>query len=127
MINQPIQVFKLMYLALQKEWEKSGDEKLGMYLSDADPFLSGNDSADPVVFLDFQTVFEKYGGYDDYGYSFILKYLEELDPYYGDVKAAFLNIDKTKYVGDSEKLSKLTDKEIIVMNHWEKYYPLLFK
>ena len=63
MINKPIQVFKLMYLALHKEWVKDVDIKLGLYLSDSDPFLTGNDSVDPVVFEDFLNCFQKYGSY----------------------------------------------------------------
>ena len=123
MLNQPIQVFKLMYLALQQQWEKDVDEKLGLYLSEADPFLTGNDSADPTVFEDFLKCFEKYGSYDNFGYDFIIKYLLELDPYYGDIKQYFMSIDKETYISNSIKYAKLSDKEIIIQNHWEKYYP----
>ena len=122
MINEPIQVFKLMYLALNKEWEKENDELFGLYLSEADPFLTGNDSADPSVFAGFLKCFEKYGTYAEYGYDFILKYLADLDPYYGDIKKYFLNISKQEYINASEKYSKLSDEEIIELNHWEKYY-----
>ena len=45
MINKPIQILKLMYLALNKEWEKDKNELFGLYLSEADPFVVGNDSA----------------------------------------------------------------------------------
>ena len=41
MINQPIQVLKLMYLALNEEWEKDKDDLFGLFLSEADPFLTG--------------------------------------------------------------------------------------
>ena len=122
MINQPIQVLKLMYLALNKEWEKDKDELFGLYLSEADPFLTGDDSADSAIFADFLRCFEKYGTYDEYGYDFILQYLGDLDPYYGDIKMRFLNIDKQKYIEESEKYSKLSDEDIIKLNHWEKYY-----
>ncbi len=44
MIKQPIQIFKLMYLALNKEWQKEKNELFGLYLSEADPFLTGDDS-----------------------------------------------------------------------------------
>ena len=127
MINQPIQIFKLMYLALNKEWEKEKNELFGLYLSEADPFLTGDDSADPAIFADFLKCFEIWGAYDEYGYEFIIKYLTDLDPYYGDLKKYFLNIDKQTYIEDSEKYCQLTDIEIIKLNHWEKFYPKLFK
>ena len=127
MINEPIQILKLMYLALNKEWEKDKNELFGLYLSEADPFLTGDDSADPAIYDEFVKCFEKYGTYDDYGYDFILKYLSDLDPYYGNINQYFLNINKQKYIEDSEKYSSLSDKEIIVLNHWEKFYPRLFK
>ena len=127
MINEPIQILKLMYLALNKEWEKDKNELSGLYLSEADPFLTGDDSADPAVFDDFIKCFEKYGSYDDYGYEFIIKYLNDLDPYYGDIKKYFLRIDKQEYIKMSEYFSQLSDKEIIIANHWEKFYPRLFK
>ncbi len=33
-----------MYLALNKEWQKEKNELFGLYLSEADPFLTGDDS-----------------------------------------------------------------------------------
>ena len=122
MINEPIQVFKLMYVVLNKEWEKEKDKLFGLYLSEADPFLTGNDSADSSVFAGFLKCFEKYGTYDEFGYDFVLKYLAVLDPYYGDIKKYFSNISKQEYIDSSEKYSKLNDEEIIELNHWEKYY-----
>ena len=127
MINEPIQVFKLMYLALNKEWETDKNELFGLYLSEADPFLTGDDSADPAVFDDFLECFGKYGSYDDYGYEFIINYLNDLDTYYGDIKKYFLQIDKQEYIKLAEQYSHLSDREIIKLNHWEKFYPALFK
>ena len=127
MINEPIQILKMMYLALNKEWEKDKNELFGLYLSEADPFLTGDDIADSAIYDEFVKCFKKYGTYDDYGYDFILKYLSDLDPFYGNIKQYFLNINKQKYIEDSEKYSSLSDKEIIVLNHWEKFYPRLFK
>ena len=54
MINQPIQILKLMYLALNKEWEKDKDDLFGLYLSEADPFPDGenkqeNEAADDGI------------------------------------------------------------------------------
>ena len=127
MINKPIQILKLMYLALNKEWEKDKNELFGLYLSEADPFVVGNDSADPAIFDEFIKCFKKYGSYDDYGYDFIIKYLNDLDPYYGDIKKYFLQIEKQDFIKLAEQYSQLNDREIIKLNHWEKFYPELFK
>ena len=121
MISKPIQIFKTMFLALNKEWEKEKDEGLGLYLSEADPFVTGNDSVDPVVFEDFNLAFKKYGSYDEYGYSFIQRYLEELDSYYGDIKQFFSRIDKQQYLTDSEKYSSMSDEELIDLFHLYEY------
>ena len=127
MINQPIQVLKILYLALSPKWESTRDDLLGQYLSDSDPFVVGNDSADPAIFDEFVKCFKKYGSYDDYGYDFIIKYLNDLDPYYGDIKKYFLQIEKQDFIKLAEQYSQLNDREIIKLNHWEKFYPKLFK
>ena len=113
MINQPIQLFKLMFLALTSEWEKEKEDQFGLYLSEADPFVTGDDSVDPVVFEDFKKAFNNYGSYDDYGYNFILKYLSELDPFYGDIKKYFARIEKQQYIANSEKYSSMSDEDLI--------------
>ena len=123
MTKEPINIFKLMYLALDKVWQKEKNNLFGLYLAEADPFLTGKDSADPAVFLGFTTCFEKYGNYESYGYDFIVKYLSNLDPYYGDLKHRFLTLTKEEYVKDSEAYSQMTDKEIIRKNNWEQSYP----
>ena len=121
MINKPIQILKLMHIALTKEWEKEKDKKLGLYLSEADPFVTGDDSVDPVVFEDFKSAFEKYGTYDEYGYAFIDKYLGELDPFYGDLKRFFARIEKQQYLIDSEKYSSMSDEELIDLFHLHEF------
>ena len=113
MINQPIQLFKLMYLALTKEWEKDKDEKLGLYLSEADPFVTGEDSADPVIFEDFLKAFNEYGSFEDFGYEFLIKYFEKLDPFFGDLKKFFIRISKQDYINESEKYCIMTDEQLI--------------
>ncbi len=110
-----------MHIALTKEWEKEKDEKLGLFLSEADPFVTGDDSVDPVVFEDFKSAFEKYGTYDEYGYAFIDKYLGELDPFYGDLKRFFARIAKQQYLIDSKKYSSMSDEELIDLFHLHEF------
>ena len=52
--------------------------------------------------------------------------IANFDPYYGDIKRYFLKINKQEYLNSSEIYSKLSDKEIVVLNHWEKFYPRMF-
>ncbi len=48
------ELFSLIYLALDADWDETHDEELGQYLSDANPFLfSENVSAVQDVFIKF--------------------------------------------------------------------------
>ena len=122
MINQPIQIFKLMYLSLSSIWKHDQDTLFGLYLSEADPFVTGDDSADPVIYEDFLASFKQYGTYDDYGYDFIIKYLSNLDPYYGDLLSRFLTISKQQFIQESKENVLLTDEEIVAKFGWNNYY-----
>ena len=47
--------FVTMYYALDAAYEKTKDERLRQYLSDADPFLfRDGGSADPAVYIEFE-------------------------------------------------------------------------
>lgn len=95
METNSFQLFKAMYLLLDDVWEQNQEEDLRIYLSDADPFFYENGhSLDPVVFEDFNNLFEqkKSSGMSDY--DFIVCYLNNLDPYYGDIKKYFVSIPK---------------------------------
>lgn len=92
-----IQVFKLMYCALDDLWSTNNDEKLAIYLSEANPFACEEGSADPVVYNDFKNHFGKERELCDYGYEFITDYLKKLDPFYGDILSSFLTIALDEY------------------------------
>ena len=113
MVNKPIQVFKFMYIALSKVWEKEKDQKLEIFLTDANPFITGESSFDPKIFDDFESKFKAFGSYSDYGYDFIIKYLSILDPFYGDVKKCFERINKYQYIGESTQYSFMSDRELM--------------
>lgn len=122
MIKKPIEIFKMMYLVLDKIWQKNKDEQFGLFLSEADPFETGIDSADPAVFFEFTKQFEKYGTYENYGYNFIVQYLSNLDPIYGDIQKQFLSMPMEEFEKDCETYSNMSDKEIIQMKKWEQFY-----
>ncbi len=97
METKSFQLFKAMYKILDEIWENTQAEDLRIYVSDADPiFYENGNSLDPVVFEDFNALFEqkKDSGMSDY--DFIVYYLENLDPYYGDIKKYFVSIQKDK-------------------------------
>ena len=95
MENNATKLYELMYRILQEVWEDTQAEDLRIYVSDANPLFCGDGtSLDPVVSEDFNNLYEqkKSSGMTDY--DFIVYYLENLDPYYGDIKKYFLSIPK---------------------------------
>ena len=92
-----IQVFKLMYCALDDLWSNNKDDKLAIYLSEANPFICEEGSADPVVYNDFKQYFGEEQELYDYGYECITDYLRKLDSFYGDILSLFLMISLDEY------------------------------
>ena len=107
-----IQVFKLMYFALDEIWNKTHDDELGVYLSDANPLLCDEGSADPVVYSRFSLLFGSDRNLDDYGWTFVQEYLKQLDGYYGDVHGRFLTLSKEDYLLICEENMSLSDAEL---------------
>ena len=98
MKTNPFQLFKAMYLLLDNVWEQNQEEDLRIYLSDADPiFYENGQSIDPVVFEDFNNLYNKQSNSGMSDYDFVLFYLENLDPYYGDVKKYFIDISENDF------------------------------
>ena len=102
-------IFQLMYLTLEKLINKDSDDKLN-FLEDANPYiLEGENSCDPFVYIEFRNAF-KDSDSKDYGYDFILSYLQKLDSYYGDLYSLFKNISKEEYIDNCNKI--LNNKSI---------------
>ena len=92
------QLFKTIYLLLDNVWEQNQEEDLRIYLSDADPiFYENGQSLDPVVFEDFNNLYNQQANKGMSDYEFALYYLENLDPYYGDIKKYFLLVPKEDF------------------------------
>ena len=50
-------LFCMIFLALDADWDETHDEELGKYLSDANPFLfAGEDSAISDIYTEFVSV-----------------------------------------------------------------------
>ena len=95
MKTNSFQLFKTIYLLLDSVWEQNQEEDLRVYLSDADPiFYENGQSLDPVVFEDFNSLYNQQVNKGMSDYEFALYYLENLDPYYGDIKKYFLSVPK---------------------------------
>ena len=97
MIDNSQKLFEAMFLILQEMWEINQAEDLRIFISDADPFLcrDGN-SADPVVFEDFNNLYEQEKNSEPTNYDFIIFYLDNLDKYYGDIKKYFVSIPRNE-------------------------------
>ena len=98
MESNATQLFEKMYNVLHEIWKNTQAEDLRIYVSDANPLFCGDGkSLDPVVSEDFDNLYErnKNSGMSDY--DFVLFYLENLDPYYGDIKKYFLSVSKEEF------------------------------
>ena len=105
MINDSKKLFIAMYKILEDEWKSTQAEDLRIYVSDADPLFCGDGiSIDPVVSEDFNALFEQKKNSGMSNYDFIVYYLENLDPYYGDIKKYFLSSTSEEL---EEQLKKL--------------------
>ena len=55
MIWSTFELYCMIYLVLDAEWDDTKDECLGQFLSEASPFtFADNGSADPAVYADFK-------------------------------------------------------------------------
>ena len=117
MTIKPITLFKLLFCALTEVWKSNEVDNLADYLSEALPFAAPEGSFDPAVYDDFKMAFLKWDkGYEEYGYDFVLWYLENIDSYYGDIKSLFLTLPKEEYIRACDVNIALSDDEMI-----EKY------
>ena len=107
-----IQLFILMYCVLDDLWVKTKNDKLSIYLSEANPFLCEEGSADPDLYIDFKKQFNKEKEYDDYGYSFLINYFKKLDNYYGDILSIFKTVSKDEYINKTKNNMTLTHEEL---------------
>lgn len=74
------ELFCLIYLALDADWDETHDEELGRYLSDANPFLfAENVSAVQDVFRKFEEFVGDREITEDNSYSIAEEYVRQLD------------------------------------------------
>ena len=92
------ELFKTMYIILNELWKENQKEDLRIYVSDANPlFHEDGRSLDPVVFEDFEAMYKQKAQENMNEYDFIVYYLENLDPYYGNIKQYFLNVSREEF------------------------------
>ena len=107
-----IQIFTLMYCVLDDAWSIYKDEKLAIYLSEANPFVCDDESADPVVFNDFKKQYGTERELNDYGYGFIVEYLAQLDSYYGDILSFFKTLVLDEYKKKAAQLLSFSKEQL---------------
>ena len=91
------ELFCLIFLALDADWDNTHDEELGKYLSDANPFLfAENTSA-------VQSVYEKFADYlrdkvitKDNSFALALDYVQSLDA--PAVATSFLRLTEEQWL-----------------------------
>lgn len=83
-------IYQLMYLIIDELNDENPQEKVILFLSDANPFMrQGDHSVDEVVYKDFKEKFYKFYDESKYSYYFICDFLKKLDSYYGDIYSLF--------------------------------------
>lgn len=98
--------FQLMYLILYALNEEKSDEKVVLFLTDANPFMrTGENSVDVVVYNDFKKKYDDYSDHSDYSYEFVCKYLKEIE-YYKNLYKMFSKITKEDYVSNCKEILK---------------------
>ena len=97
MRENPVNLFHKMYHLLDELYNQNKEEQLLIYISDANTTVcNDNKSIDPVVYEDFEKLFLVFKDKNITDYEFIVLYLGQLNPYYGDIKKYFLKIPKEK-------------------------------
>lgn len=94
MTTEKFKLFKAIYNILDSIWKDNQQEDLAIYLSEADPTLWENESADPAVFSEFCQIYDNCNDKNMSNYDFSIYYLEHFDPYYGDIKKYFTQIPR---------------------------------
>ena len=98
--------YQLMYLMLESLNEKSSDEHLIRFLSDANPYMNEfEDSVDGITYKEFQIKYYSYKNHDDYSYEFILDYFK-YSIYYGDIYNRIKDIKKDEYLSFCNEIIK---------------------
>ena len=89
-------LFCLIFLSLDAQWDKNQDEILGDYLSSANPFLfEGIGSADPDCFDTFCKIIKENHIEAADSYNIAKKYIEQLN--IPKITEAFMQTDKDKW------------------------------
>ena len=74
------ELFCMIFLAFDADWDDTQNEELREYLSDANPFLfKGENSADPAVYSDFCKFIDGYDLTEENSYDVAKKYVISLE------------------------------------------------
>lgn len=73
-------LFCMIFLALDADWDETHDEELGKYLSDANPFLfAGEDSAISAVYTEFCRIIKTENIKKEKSFDLAKKYVKHLN------------------------------------------------
>ncbi len=76
------ELFTLIFLALNQEWEECKDESLGDFLSDINPYRwNAEMSADPAYYEEFKNFMKDKVIGSDYGFGYAKEYLKTISYY----------------------------------------------
>lgn len=73
-------LFCMIFLALDADWNETRDEELGKYLSDANPFLfAGEDSAISDIYTEFCSIIKDESIVKEKSFGLVKKYVNHLN------------------------------------------------
>lgn len=105
MIKSKFELFMSLYVLINNIYDQTKNKDLVEYLSDANPFVWGEETSwDPAVYDNFSELYDKSGNLNDYGYEFVKLYLSQLDDYYKSTKTVVNNISKENYISEIKKI-----------------------
>lgn len=97
-------LFCLIYLALNQEWEECKDEKLGDFLSEMNPYLwNAEMSADPTWYEEFKEFMQGKEIGTDFGFKHAQNYLKSIS-YYPDLVRFLSEYDEESWVDGAHQL-----------------------
>ena len=96
------ELFSLIFLALDAQWDNTQNETLRQYLSGANPFLWADlSSADPECYDTFCEIVKENNIKIDNSYKAAKDYVEKLG--ISDILEAFLKVDETQWLDATKK------------------------
>ncbi len=90
--------YQLMYLIMTELYEEKPDEKVALFLSDANPYTRDvPSSADCSIYDGYKRLYDCEPTHEDFSYNVVVKFLKGMN-YYRGVFELFSSLSREEYV-----------------------------